>query len=106
MSDLSGIEWPNAAAPVSGTPAFYRAAFPYARKAGEYHDTFLKLEGWGKGVAWINGFNLGRFWERGPQRTLYLPGPFLRDGDNEIVVFESEGKSTDRVELVGAPELS
>lgn len=42
------------------------------------------LQGWGKGVVFVNGFNLGRYWEIGPQETLYLPGPLLKQGDNEV----------------------
>ena len=41
-------------------------------------DTFLRLDGWTKGVAFVNGFNLGRYWDRGPQQTLYVPAPLLR----------------------------
>eukprot|EP00961_Rhodomonas_salina_P223400 3020992-Rhodomonas_salina.1 len=47
--------------------------------------------GWGKGLAWVNGFNLGRFWEIGPQHTLYVPSPILREGANELVVLELDG---------------
>jgi len=65
-------------------PAFYRGTF----EVTELADTFLKLDGWVKGVAYVNGFNLGRYWEKGPQRTLYVPGPVLREGSNEIVIFE------------------
>jgi beta-galactosidase len=39
-------------------------------------------------VVWINGHNLGRFWNVGPQQTLYVPGPWLHPGSNEIVVFD------------------
>ena len=81
--ELAGIQYETAAAPEPG-PAFYRGYFD----AEEIGDTFLRLDGWGKGVAWINGFNLGRYWEAGPQRTLYVPGPLLRQGRNEIVLFE------------------
>ena len=49
-------------------------------------DLFLDTTGWGKGAVWINGFCLGRFWSRGPQRTLYVPAAVLRPGDNELVV--------------------
>ncbi|RMB92048.1 hypothetical protein DUI87_31577 [Hirundo rustica rustica] len=45
-------------------------------------------EGWEKGVVFVNGQNLGRYWKIGPQETLYLPGPWLRRGGNEIVIFE------------------
>ncbi|XP_012304564.2 beta-galactosidase-1-like protein 2 isoform X1 [Aotus nancymaae] len=51
-------------------------------------DTFLKLEGWEKGVVFINGQNLGRYWNIGPQKTLYLPGPWLSSGINQLIVFE------------------
>ncbi|XP_053450456.1 beta-galactosidase-1-like protein 2 isoform X1 [Nycticebus coucang] len=51
-------------------------------------DTFLKLEGWEKGVVFINGQNLGRYWSIGPQKTLYLPGPWLDRGINQVIVFE------------------
>ncbi|XP_075772516.1 beta-galactosidase-1-like protein 2 isoform X2 [Pelodiscus sinensis] len=51
-------------------------------------DTFLKLEGWEKGVVFVNGKNLGRYWKIGPQETLYLPATWLKPGNNEIIVFE------------------
>ncbi|HEX6879654.1 MAG TPA: beta-galactosidase, partial [Terriglobales bacterium] len=56
-------------------------------------DTFLDTRALVKGVAWVNGHMLGRFWNIGPQRTLYVPGPWLRKGRNEIVVFDPEGQS-------------
>lgn len=54
-------------------------------------DTYLYLDGFIKGVAYINGFNLGRYWNVGPQRSLYVPAPILKQGDNEVVIFELEG---------------
>ncbi|WP_432011125.1 glycoside hydrolase family 35 protein [Streptomyces cucumeris] len=51
-------------------------------------DTFLDTTRWTKGNAWINGFALGRYWSRGPQRSLYVPSPVLRAGRNEIVLLE------------------
>jgi beta-galactosidase len=65
-------------------PAFYRAHFT----VNSPNDTFLDTRSLGKGVVWINGHNLGRFWSVGPQQTLYVPGPWLRKGSNEIVVFD------------------
>jgi beta-galactosidase len=65
-------------------PAFYRAHFTVATIG----DTFLDTRNLGKGVVWINGHNLGRFWSVGPQQTLYVPGPWLHKGSNEIVVFD------------------
>lgn len=55
------------------------------------HDTFLNFETWGKGLVYVNGHPLGRIWEIGPQQTLYMPGCWLREGDNEIVVFDILG---------------
>jgi len=54
----------------------------------EVGDTFLDLRGWGKGIVFVNGHNLGRFWYIGPQQTLYCPGAWLKKGQNEIIVFE------------------
>jgi len=51
-------------------------------------DTFLDMSGWGKGVAVVNGFVLGRYWNIGPQKTLYVPWPLLKKGKNEVMVFE------------------
>ena len=51
-------------------------------------DTYLDMRNWGKGVVWVNGHNLGRYWSIGPQQTIYLPAEWLRKGDNEVVVLE------------------
>ena len=69
-------------------PAFYRAHFAVSQP----YDTFLDMRGFGKGVAWVNGHMLGRFWNVGPQQTLYVPRPWLRGGENEVVIFELENR--------------
>ena len=51
-------------------------------------DTYLDFSDWGKGVVWINGHNLGRYWEIGPQQTIYVPVEWLKSGKNEIMVLE------------------
>ena len=61
---------------------------------GEPADTYLALPGFGKGVVWVNGFLLGRFWEVGPQVTLYIPAPLLTAGVNKITVLELEHGGT------------
>ncbi len=69
-------------------------------------DTFLKLDNFTKGFVLINGFNIGRYWEIGPQQTLYVPASLLKEGENEIVVFESDGlKGIAEVEFVDKPIL-
>lgn len=82
-------------------PRFYRGSF----RIGERADTFLDMKGWAKGVVFINGFNLGRYWDRGPQRTLYVPAPLLRAGDNEIIIFELHHARECAVVLTDAPML-
>lgn len=70
-------------------PAFYRSTFTVS-KVG---DTYLDMSTWGKGFVWINGHNLGRFWQVGPQQTLYVPGCWLKKGKNDIVVLDITGPS-------------
>ncbi|RDS83924.1 beta-galactosidase [Dyella monticola] len=69
--------------PVAG-PAFHRGHF----HAGTPLDTFLDVQAFGKGFAWVDGHNLGRIWNIGPQRSLYLPAPWQQRGDNTVVVFD------------------
>ncbi len=87
-------------APSGEWPAFYRGVLEVDTPA----DTFLALPGWTKGVAWINGFNLGRYWSRGPQQTLYVPAPLLRPGANEVIVFELH-RAGERVSFVDRAQL-
>ncbi|OJW13298.1 MAG: beta-galactosidase [Mucilaginibacter sp. 44-25] len=54
----------------------------------EVKDTYFNMSDWGKGVVWINGHNLGRYWRVGPQQTLYVPAEWLKKGRNEVVVFD------------------
>ena len=58
---------------------------------------------WGKGLVWVNGHCIGRFWEVGPQQTLYLPGCWLKKGKNEIVVLDVTGPTQARVEGLTKP---
>ncbi|MGA8787952.1 MAG: beta-galactosidase, partial [Paenarthrobacter sp.] len=68
-------------------------------------DRFIRLEGWTKGVVFVNGFNLGRYWSRGPQRTLYVPGPLIREGANELAILELHGSATREVGFAVGPDL-
>ncbi|MFC8765680.1 beta-galactosidase [Streptomyces sp. NPDC057193] len=83
-------------------PAFHRGTFELTEVA----DTYLHLDGWTKGNAWVNGFALGRYWSRGPQRSLYVPAPVLRAGTNEIVVLELHaGPRARTVDFRETPDL-
>ncbi len=73
---------------------------------GEPHDTFIRLDGFTKGVVFVNGFNIGRYFNpAGPQKTLYVPAPMLRNGDNEIVVFETDYSDRSYVTFLDKPDL-
>lgn len=81
-------------------PAFHRGEFMLDTPA----DTFVEFPGV-KGVVYVNGFNLGRYWNIGPGNTLYVPAPILRKGRNEIVVFELHKLKTDGVFFTDTPQL-
>ncbi len=85
--------------PLAG-PVFAHAGF----ELEEQLDLFLDTDGWGRGVVWINGFCLGRYWSRGPQRTLYVPSPVVHVGTNELTVFELHAL-TAPVRFVAGPGL-
>ena len=76
-------------------PAFHRGFFNLKATG----DTFLDLRGWQKGHVWVNGRHLGRFWHIGPQQTLFLPGCWLKQGRNDVIVLDLE--STGRGTLAG-----
>ncbi|MFD2307159.1 glycoside hydrolase family 35 protein [Enterococcus termitis] len=68
-------------------PSFYQVTFELNTVA----DTFIDCSCYGKGVVLVNGFNLGRYWNVGPIRSLYCPKEILKVGENEVVIFETEG---------------
>ncbi len=68
-------------------------------------DTFLDLRDWGKGMVWVNGHALGRFWEIGPQQTLFLPGCWLRKGRNEVIVLDLKGPRSPTLRGLDRPIL-
>jgi beta-galactosidase len=98
-TNLAGLKFTKQAA--TG-PAFYRGRF----KLTQLGDTFLDLSRWQKGVVWVNGHNLGRYWNLGPQQTLYCPGPWLKVGENEVIVLELLGTDEPMVAGVAEPILN
>ena len=82
-------------------PAYYRATF----RLDKTGDTFLDMQTWGKGMVWVNGHALGRFWEIGPQQTLFMPGCWLNKGENEIIVLDLKGPADARIAGLPAPIL-
>jgi beta-galactosidase len=84
---------------VSKPPALFHGTFQLS-KVG---DTFLDMRSWTKGWVWVNGHNLGRYWFIGPQQTLYVPGPWLKVGENSIVVLEQQ-KLPEKLAVEGLSE--
>lgn len=84
-----------------GQPAFY--AFDFEVEAPK--DTYLELSEFGKGIAYVNGHHLGRFWNVGPTLSLYIPHSYLKEGANRIIIFETEGEYKDHIHLTRKPTL-
>jgi beta-galactosidase len=91
-----------------GTAAV-NSQFPVIKKGGfnlnSVGDTYLDLSHWGKGVVWVNGHNLGRYWNIGPQQTVYLPAEWLKKGHNEITILELLKPQQDQISAISSPIL-
>lgn len=77
------------------SPSFLRGSF--SARAGI--PTHLDMRGFGKGIVFLNGFNLGRYWKIGPQQTLYVPGELMKE-NNEIIIFELEGNTKNKLKFI------
>ena len=86
----------------AAAPAFWRATV----KVDEPGDCFLDMRPWGKGFVWVNGHNLGRYWNIGPQQTMYVPGPWLKSGENEIVILDLLGPEKPVIAALDQPILN
>ncbi len=103
MDDLTDLEFKPISEDIPCAPAFFKGTLNIS---GNPHDTFILLEGFTKGFVMINGKNIGRYFNNaGPQKTLYVPAPFLKNGENEIIVFESDSTDSLTVEFVESPIL-
>jgi beta-galactosidase len=100
LQEWSTTELTGATGPTAGQHGFADATVHVDEPA----DTFLALPGSGRGFVWVNGFLLGRYWEIGPQLTLYCPAPLLRAGDNTVTILELD-RLGDILELRDRPEL-
>ena len=88
LTDLSTVQFKEGVEPFAGRPVLLKGSFTVE---GEPKDTFVKLPGFKKGVIFVNGRNISRHWEVGPQHSAYLPAPFLHEGENELIVLETDG---------------
>jgi beta-galactosidase len=90
VADVVTEPWPGEFTPAACTgPCFYRATLDVQQPG----DTYLNTTHLGKGVVWVNGHLLGRFWNVGPMGSLFLPGAWLHPGSNTLTVFDLNGGS-------------
>lgn len=94
---LDNIDWSKE---YNGGPAFHQFIFTIHDNPQE---TFIDVSQFGKGVVLVNGHHCGRYYQVGPTGSLYIPGPFLKKGENTIVVFETEGIFSDEITLNDEP---
>jgi beta-galactosidase len=99
FNDISGVKFDTA--DHHNGPVVRRGTFSLDDSA----DTYIDMSDWGKGCVWLNGHNLGRYWFIGPQQTLYAPGPWLRKGRNEIVIFELLNEHQEELQTLQTPIL-
>jgi beta-galactosidase len=92
---------PGAGAAAHTGPTLYRGTFDVYKLGG----TFLDMRNWSFGVVWVNGHNLGRFWDRGAVRSLFVPSHWLKQGQNEIVVLELHDAPPRTAEVTGLASL-
>jgi beta-galactosidase len=101
-ADLPVLTYKPVTASLQTLPAYYHATFTL----DSIGDTFIDMTNWQKGMVYVNGHNLGRYWEIGPQQALYLPGCWLKKGENEIVVLEISGVKEPTVSGLNYPILN
>ncbi len=100
MSDVSGLHY--AKKPCTG-PCFFKTQLMATADEHALPDTYLNTTGIHQGMVWANGRTLGRAWDVGPEATLYLPGPWLHSGPNEILVFDALADGYDQLGSVDHP---
>jgi beta-galactosidase len=92
----------GAAVAAAGIPVLKKGHFIL----NEVGDTYLDMSHWGKGIVWVNGHNLGRYWRVGPQQTLYVPVEWLKKGSNEVDVLELLTPEQDQLSSRDTPILN
>lgn len=99
---LASIKWQPASAAAAKVPAYWSGEFEVSKPA----DTFLDLRTWGKGLVWVNGHCLSRFWNIGPTQTAFLPGAWLKPGANQIIILDLLGPAASTVAGLTLPILN
>lgn len=100
FSDIADVKWHEGKSHNRG-PVLLQGNFTLDKVA----DTYLDMTQWGKGAVWVNGHNLGRYWYVGPQQTLYVPGEWLKVGDNKLTVLEELKEGLHTISAMDHPVL-
>lgn len=99
---LANLKYESATKASEHMPAFWRATVNIA----EPGDTFLDMRSWGKGVVWVNDHCIGRYWNIGPTQTMFVPGPWLKRGENQIVILDLLGPDQPTIAGLAKPILN
>jgi len=102
FNDISSVTTKKSSGKIGEGPSVQKGTFNIT-KVG---DTYLDMTNWGKGVVWLNGHNLGKYWAIGPQQTLYVPKEWLKVGKNEITVLELLKPQQDVLKALNTPILN
>ncbi|MGN8056376.1 glycoside hydrolase family 35 protein [Pedobacter sp. 22163] len=103
FNNINGYTAKAALSKQSGNgPTLQKGSFQISTVA----DTYLDMTDWGKGVVWVNGHNLGKYWAIGPQQTLYIPQEWLKKGKNDIAVLELIKPDQNILKAIGQPILN
>lgn len=95
------LQWNPIKASKANAACFYKGSFSTTLSA----DTYLDMRKWNKGLVWVNGHCLGRYWNIGPTQTIFLPGCWLKNGENEVVIFDLFGASSPQLQSLDKPVL-
>jgi beta-galactosidase len=99
MKNLDGLKFSSAR--TEGGPVYRRGVFTL----NDIGDTYVDLSKWGKGHVWINGRSIGKYWNIGPQQTLYVPAQWLKKGINDIVIIEELKPEQELIQFLDHPVL-
>jgi beta-galactosidase len=102
FNDINSVKRSSAVARNMEAPVIRKGNF-HLSKIG---DAYLDMSNWGKGVVWVNGYNLGRYWNIGPQQTIYVPGEWLKPGNNEVEVLELIKPQQEILRSIQRPSLN
>jgi beta-galactosidase len=102
FNTLSGFKYSTNKDSHELEPALYKGTFILSMLG----DTYLDMHSYGKGFVFLNGHNLGKYWNIGPQQTIYIPASWLKKGANEIVVFDELKAMHTKISALDHPILN